>query len=81
MLELSKTMPSWSLSIVTNPPRYVISHMSIGTYGVPIANKCIVLDKMFRASVYINQSLEHKLSKRYTTATEIVNLIKELNSI
>jgi len=81
MLELSKTMPSWSLSIVTNPPRYVISHMSIGTYGIPIANKCIVLDKMFRASVYINQSLEHKLSKRYTTATEIVNLIKELNSI
>ncbi|KAL4089471.1 hypothetical protein QTP88_024505 [Uroleucon formosanum] len=81
MLELSKTMPSWSLSIVTNPPRYVISHMSIGTYGVPTANKCIVLDKMFRASVYINQSLEHKLSKRYTTATEIVNLIKELNSL
>ncbi|CAI6361773.1 unnamed protein product [Macrosiphum euphorbiae] len=81
MIELSKTMPSWSLSIVTNPSRYVISHMSISTYGVPIANKCIVLDKMFRASVYINQSLEHKLSKRYTTATEIVNLIKELNSI
>lgn len=81
MLELSKTMPSWSLSIVTNPPRYVISHMSIGKYGVPTANKCIVLDRMFRASVYINQSLEHKLSKRYTTATEIVNLIKELSSI
>ncbi|XP_025199837.1 M-phase inducer phosphatase-like [Melanaphis sacchari] len=81
MLELSKTMPSWSLSIVTNPPRYVISQMSIGKYGVPNANKCIVIDRMFRASVYINQSLEHKLSKRYTTATEIVNLIKELNSI
>uniref|UniRef100_A0A2S2PUE0 Uncharacterized protein n=1 Tax=Schizaphis graminum TaxID=13262 RepID=A0A2S2PUE0_SCHGA len=81
MLELSKTMPSWSLSIVTNPPRYIISQMSIGKYGVPNANKCIVLDRMFRASVYINQSLEHKLSKRYTTATEIVNLIKELNSM
>jgi len=81
MLELSKTMPSWSLSIVTNPPRYVISQMSIGKYGVPSANKCIVLDRTFRASVYINQSLEHKLCKRYTTATEIVNLIKELNSI
>ncbi|XP_060849260.1 uncharacterized protein DDB_G0287625-like [Rhopalosiphum padi] len=81
MLELSKTMPSWSLSIVTNPSRYIISQMSIGKYGVPNANKCIVLDRMFRASVYINQSLEHKLSKRYTTATEIVNLIKELNSM
>ncbi|XP_022164624.1 uncharacterized protein DDB_G0284459-like [Myzus persicae] len=81
MLELSKTMPSWSLSIVTNPPRYVISHMSIDKYGVPTANKCIVLDRTFRASVYINQSLEHTLCKRYTTATEIVNLIKELNSI
>ncbi|KAF0752561.1 MATH and LRR domain-containing protein PFE0570w-like [Aphis craccivora] len=81
MLELSKTMPSWSLSIVTNPPRYVISQMSIGKYGVPSANKCIVLDRTFRASVYINQSLEHKLCKRYTTSTEIVNLIKDLNSI
>jgi len=81
MLELSKTMPSWSLSIVTNPPRYVISHMSINKYGVPFANKCIVLDRMFRASVYINQSLEHKFCKSYTTATEIDNLIKEINSI
>jgi len=81
MLELSKTMPSWSLSIVTNPPRYVISHISINKYGVPSANKCIVLDRMFRASVYINQSLEHKFCKSYTTATEIVNLIKEINSI
>lgn len=81
MTELSKTMPSWSLSIVTNPPRYVISHMIIDAYGVPAANKCIVLDKSFRASVYINQCLEHTYCKRYTTATEIVNLIKELNSI
>lgn len=81
MSELSKTMPSWSLSIVTNPPRYVISHMIINIYGIPIANKCIVLDKNFRASVYINQCLEHKYCKCYTTATEIVNLIKELNSI
>lgn len=81
MEELSKTMPSWSLSIVTNPPRYVISHISISTCGIPTANKCIVLDKLFRASIYINQCLEHKFSKRYTTATEIVNLIKELDSI
>lgn len=81
MEELTKTMPSWTLSIVTNPPRYLISHMSINTYGVPFANKVIVLDKLFRASVYINQSLEHTYCKPYTTATEIVNLIKELNSI
>jgi hypothetical protein len=81
MSELSKTMPSWSLSIVTNPLRYVISHMIIDIYGIPIANKCIVLDKNFRASVYINQCLEHTYCKHYTTATEIVNLIKELNSI
>lgn len=81
MQELTKTMPSWSLSIVTNPSRYVISNMSINTYGVPFANKVIVLDKLFRASVYINQSLEHTYCKPYTTATEIVNLIKELNSL
>lgn len=81
MTELSKTMPSWSLSIVTNPPRYVISHMSINKYGVPIANKSIVLDSFFRASVYINQCLEHKYCKLCSTATEIINLIKDLNSI
>lgn len=81
MTELSKTMPSWSLSIVTNPPRYVISHMSINKYGVPIANKSIVLDNCFRASVYINQCLEHKYCKLCSTATEIINLIKNLNSI
>lgn len=81
MTELSKTMPSWSLSIVTNPPRYVISHMSINKYGVPIANKSIVLDSNFRASVYINQCLEHKYCKLCSTATEIINLIKDLNSI
>lgn len=81
MDELSKTMPSWSLSIVTNPQRYVISHMSIGTYGVPFVSKAIVLDKNFRASVYINKILEYAYSKRYTTATEIVNLIKNLDSL
>lgn len=81
MAELSKTMPSWSLSIVTNPSRYIISHMSINMYGVPSANKCIVLDRYFRASVYINQCLEYTYCKRYTTATEIINLIKTLNSL
>lgn len=81
MEELSKTMPSWSLSIVTNPSRYVIANMSINTYGVPSANKVIVFDRFFRASVYINQTLDHSYCKPYTTATEIVNLIKELNSI
>ncbi|VVC30903.1 Hypothetical protein CINCED_3A009031 [Cinara cedri] len=79
--ELTKTMPSWNLSIVTNPKRYVISQMSINIYGVPSANKSIVLDRYFRASVYINQSLEYKYSKHYTTAVEIVNLIKELDSL
>lgn len=81
MTELSKTMPSWSLSIVSNPSRYVLSHMSINKNGIPFANKSIVLDRNFRASVYINQSLKQSYSKRYTTPTEIVNLIKELNSI
>jgi len=81
MEEISKIMPSWSLSIVADPPRYVISHMSIETYGTPIANKSIVLDRYFRASVYINQCLEYKYCKRYTTASEIINLIKELDAI
>lgn len=79
--ELSKTMPSWSISIVPNPSRFVISHMSINMYGVPIANKVIVLDRHFKASVYINQCLEDNYSKYYTTATEIIDLIKELSSI
>ncbi|KAF0764789.1 M-phase inducer phosphatase-like [Aphis craccivora] len=81
MEEVSKTMPSWSLSIVADPPRYVISQMSIETYGTPIANKSVVLDRYFRASVYINQRLEYKYCKRYTTAADIVNLIKELDAI
>lgn len=81
MNELSKTMPSWSLSIVTNPQRYVISHMLIDKFGVPFVNKAIVLDKNFRASVYINKILEYKYSKRYSTPTEIVNLIKNLDSL
>jgi len=81
MEEVSKTMPSWSLSIVADPPRYVISQMSIETYGTPIANKSVVLDRYFRASVFINQRLEYKYCKRYTTAADIVNLIKELDAI
>jgi len=81
MEELTKTMPSWNLSIVSNPLRYVISHMSIDTYGIPTANKSIVLDKYFRASVYINQCLKYTYCKQYSTATEIINLIKELNSL
>ncbi|XP_050059208.1 uncharacterized protein LOC126550849 [Aphis gossypii] len=81
MEEVSKTMPSWTLSIVADPPRYVISQMSIETYGTPIVNKSVVLDRYFRASVYINQRLEYKYCKRYTTAADIVNLIKELDAI
>lgn len=81
MEELTKTMPSWSLSIVPNPSRYVISHMSIDTYGIPIANKSIVLDKYFRALVYVNQCLMNAYCKRYSTAYEIINLIKDLSSI
>lgn len=81
MNELSKTMPSWSLSIVSDPPRYVISQMSIDMYGTPIASKSIVLDKKFRASVYINQCLQYKYCKYYTTVVEIIKLIKVLNNI
>jgi len=81
MAELSKTMPSWCLCIVTDPPRYVISHISINKYGVPFANKSIVLDECFRASVYINQCLEYTYCKSYVTAAEIINLIKDLNSL
>jgi len=81
MEELSKTMPSWSLCIVPDPSRYVISHMSIDMYGTPTANKVVVLDRYFRASVYINQCLEYKYCKYYTTANEIVTLIKKLNFI
>lgn len=81
MEELTKTMPSWSLCIVPDPSRYVISHMSIDIYGTPTANKVVVLDRYFRASVYIYQCLEYKYCKYYTTANEIVTLIKELNVI
>jgi len=81
MVEISKAMPSWSLSIVADPPRYVISHMSIETHGTPVADKSVVLDRQFRASVYIDQRLEYKYCQRYTTASEIVNLIKELDTI
>lgn len=79
--DLTKTMPSWSISIVTNPHRFVITQMSIDMYGVPNANKSIVLDRYFRASVYINQCLEFKYNKSYMTAIEVINLIKELNSL
>lgn len=79
--DLTKTLPSWSISIVTNPNRFVITQMSIDMYGVPTAKKCIVLDRYFRASVYINQCLEFKYSKRYLTAIDIINLIQELNSL
>jgi len=81
MEELTKTMPSWSLNIVSNPPRYIISHISVNTYGIPIVNKSIVLDEYFRASVYINQCLKYTYCKPYSTAIEIVNLIKELHSL
>lgn len=81
MDELSKTMPAWSLNIVHNPPRYVISHVSIDIFGTPSLNKAIVLDKYFRGSIYINKSLNYKYCKYYTTANEIIKLIKDLNDI
>lgn len=81
MDEISKLMPSWSLTIVNDPsPKYVISQMSIGTNGVPVVNKSIVLDKYFMASVYINQSLQYYYRKRYTSAAKIVKLIKRLTN-
>lgn len=79
MAELVKTMPAWNVHIVSNPSKYVITHMAIDEYNVPFANKVIVLDKNFRASVYINGCLDFKYCKPYTTATEIINLIKDLN--
>lgn len=81
MDELSRTMPSWCLSVVPDPRRYVIAHVSIGPYGVPVADKSIVLDRHCRASVYVDQCLQFKYGKRYQSAPEIVDLIKELNSI
>lgn len=81
MNELSNTMPSWSFSIVPNPSRFVIYQISITNYGIPAINKSIVLDRYFRASVYVNQCLQFKYCKRYHTAAEIINLIKELNTI
>lgn len=81
MDELSKTMPSWSLSVVPNTQRYVISQTSIDMNGVPIMNKSILLDKYFRALVFINQCTTYKYCKRYGTVSEIVDLIKELNAV
>lgn len=81
MDEISKTMPAWSLNIVHNPSRYVISHVSINMFGIPNLNKAIVLDRYFRGSIYINKSLNYKYCKYYRTANEIVKLIKELNDL
>lgn len=81
MTELTKTMPSWNLCMVANPSRYLITHMSVNMYGIPYADKCIILDKYFRASVYLNQCLQHTYTKQYTTPTEIINLIKEVNTV
>jgi len=81
MAELSKTLPSWSLCIVADPPRYVISHMSMNKYDIPILSKSIVLDKHFNAYVYINRCLEHSYCKRCVNAADIINLILEINSL
>lgn len=81
MDELSKTMPSWCLAITLQPRRFVIACMSIGPFGVPTLNKSIVLDKHFRALVYINNCLEYKYCKFYQSASEIIILIKDLNNL
>lgn len=81
MDELSKTMPSWCLAITLQPRRFVIACMSIGPFGVPTSNKSIVLDKHFRALVYINNCLEYKYCKFYQSASEIITLIKDLNDL
>lgn len=81
MDELSKTMPSWCLAITLQPRRFVIACMSIGPFGVPTSNKSIVLDKHFRALVYINNCLEYKYCKFYQSASEIIVLIKDLNNL
>lgn len=81
MAELRKTMPSWNICMVANPSRYLITHMAVNMYGIPFADKCIILDKYFRASVYLNQCLRHTYTKQYTTPTEIINLIKEVNTL
>lgn len=79
--ELSKTMPSWSLCIVRNPSRYVISHTSIGNDGFPYINKAIIIDNYFIASVIIYRYLINDYCKLYKTAAEIINLIKKLDKI
>lgn len=81
MDELSKTMPSWCLAITLQPRRFVIACISIGPFGVPTSNKSIVLDKHFRALVYINNCLEYKYCKFYQSASEIIILIKDLNNL
>jgi len=81
MEEVSKVMPSWSLSIVSDPQRYVISHMSVDRYCTPIINKVIVLDRSFRALVYVNNCLKHTYCKSYETAAQIVKLITDLDDI
>lgn len=81
MAELTKKMPSWSLCIVTNPPRYAISDMLINKYGVTYINKSIVLDRTCNASVYINCMLDNSYCKHYVNAADIINVILDLNSL
>lgn len=81
MIHLSKTMPSWALTIAENPPRYVISQILIDTYGIPTVHKSVVFDRDFNASVYINRNLINNYCNRYSSIIEIVNLIKHLNSL
>lgn len=82
MDELTKTMPSWVLHVVAEPrPWYVISRMTVDAYGTPAVDRSVVLDGQLRASVYVDGRLDYVHCKRYGTATEIVNLINELNGI
>lgn len=81
MKELSKILPSWSLSIVNNPLRYIIYHMTVDIYGTPAADKCILLDKKFNASVTINMDLKPEYNKQYKTSVELIKLINELNDL
>lgn len=81
MDELTGIAPSWSLSVVAGPPMYVISHMTVDAYGAPAVDKSVVLDRQFRASVHVDGRLRYEYGRRYGTATEIVNLINELDAI
>lgn len=81
MKEISKIWPSWSLSIVRDPSKYIIYHMKINMYGIPEADKCIVLDMKFNGFVTINMCLKHKYNKQYKTTIELARLINELNDL